>query len=95
MLDGEHCLAPAGRMEKPDLQLIWKWILESWEAISHATIVRSFFRCCISSSLDGTEDDILWQDDDVSDPFGTDEEAELVDEEGDSRKRISKYFWKQ
>ena len=83
MLDGEHSFTPAGRMKKPDLQLICKWILESWEAISPATIVRSFLRCSITNSLDGTEDDILWQDDDDSDPFGTDEEAEVVDEEGE------------
>ena len=37
----------------------------------------------ITNSLDGTEDDILWQDDDDIDPFGTDEEAEVVDEEGE------------
>lgn len=83
MLDGEHSFTPAGRMKKPGLQLICKWILESWEAISPATIVRSFLRCCITNSLDGTEDDILWQDDNDSDPFGTDEEAEVVDEEGE------------
>ena len=26
-------------------------------------IVRSFKKCCISSALDGSEDDILWEDD--------------------------------
>ena len=67
MLDGEHSITPAGRMKKPDLQLICKWILESWEVISPATIVQSFLRCSITNSLDGTEDDILWQDDDDSD----------------------------
>jgi len=26
-------------------------------------IVRSFKNCCISNTLDGSEDDILWEDD--------------------------------
>ena len=26
-------------------------------------IVRSFKKCCISNALDGSEDDILWEDD--------------------------------
>ena len=30
-------------------------------------IMRSFKKCGISNSLDGTEDDILWQDDDDKD----------------------------
>ena len=82
MLDGEHSFTPAGRIRKPDLQLICKWILESWEEISPATVRRSFLKCCITNSIDGTEDDILWQDEDDTDPFN-DEDAEVVDEEGE------------
>jgi hypothetical protein len=26
-------------------------------------IVRSFKKCCISNALDGSEDDIVWEDD--------------------------------
>ena len=29
----------------------------------YATIVRAFKKCSITNELDGTEDDILWQDD--------------------------------
>ena len=79
MLDGEHSFTPAGRIRKPDLQLIWKW---SWEAISPTTFRWSFLKCCITNSIDGTEDDILWQDEDDTDPFN-DEDAEVVDEEGE------------
>jgi hypothetical protein len=30
--------------------------------ISSESILAGFKKCCISSCLDGTEDDILWQD---------------------------------
>ena len=35
----------------------------AWKAIPESIIVRSFKKCCISNSLDGSEDDILWEDD--------------------------------
>jgi len=36
----------------------------SWKAIPESIIARSFKKCCISNALDGSEDDILWEDDD-------------------------------
>jgi hypothetical protein len=32
-------------------------------AIPESIIVRSFKKCCISNALDGSEDDIVWEDD--------------------------------
>jgi len=34
----------------------------AWKAIPESIIVRSFKKCCISIALDGSEDDILWED---------------------------------
>ena len=34
------------------------------KAIAESIIVRSFKKCCISNALDGSEDEILWVDDD-------------------------------
>jgi hypothetical protein len=33
------------------------------EVIPASVIVRSFKKCCVSNALDGSEDDILWEDD--------------------------------
>ena len=33
------------------------------ESIPESIIVRYFKKCCISNALDGSEDDILWEDD--------------------------------
>ena len=35
----------------------------AWKAIPESIIFRSFKKCCISNALDGSEDDILWEDD--------------------------------
>ena len=35
----------------------------AWKAIPESIIVRSFKKCCISNALDGSEDDILCEDD--------------------------------
>jgi hypothetical protein len=35
----------------------------AWKAIPERIIVRSFKKCCISNALDGSVNDILWEDD--------------------------------
>jgi hypothetical protein len=35
----------------------------AWKAIPENIIVSSCKKCCISNALDGSEDDILWEDD--------------------------------
>ena len=51
-------------MQRPDLAEVAHWVSESWKDIEPNMIMRSFKKCGISNSLDGTEDNILWQDDD-------------------------------
>jgi len=31
-----------------------------WQCISPEVTVRDFRKCCISTALDGTDDDMLW-----------------------------------
>jgi hypothetical protein len=35
----------------------------AWKPNPESIIVRYFKKCCISNALDGSEDDILWEDD--------------------------------
>ena len=35
----------------------------AWKATPESIIVKSFKKCRISNALDGSEDDILWEDD--------------------------------
>jgi hypothetical protein len=38
-------------------------VLAAWKAIPESIIVGSFKKCCLSNALDGSEDDIVWEDD--------------------------------
>jgi len=42
---------------------IARFVSAAWKAILESIIVRSFKKCSISNALDGSEDDILWEDD--------------------------------
>jgi hypothetical protein len=35
----------------------------AWKAIPESIIVTSFKKCCVSNASDGSEDDIVWEDD--------------------------------
>jgi hypothetical protein len=39
-----------------------RWVSAAWKAIPESIIVRSFTECCISNDLDGSKDDIIWED---------------------------------
>jgi len=38
------------------------WVLAARKAIPESIIVRPFKKCCIINALDGSEDDIVWED---------------------------------
>jgi len=42
---------------------VLRWVLAAWKAIPETIIVRSFKKCCLSNALEGSGDDILWEDD--------------------------------
>ena len=60
--DGEHTFTASGNMRKPTLLDVCTWVNDAWEELDPAIIVKAFKKCSISNALDGTEDDILWED---------------------------------
>ena len=36
------------------------WIVTAWQCISPEVTVKRFKKCCISSAVDRTDDDMLW-----------------------------------
>lgn len=56
-----HQFTPSGRIKKPSLELIVKWVIDSWDEIDAEIIIKSFKKCCISNALDGSEDDLIWE----------------------------------
>jgi hypothetical protein len=40
-----------------------RWVSAAWKAIPESIIIGSFKKCCISNAWEGSEDDILREDD--------------------------------
>ena len=62
MVSGEKEFTKSGAIKRPGLSLVVQWVKEAWESISDDIIIRSFKKCGISNAMDGTEDDILYED---------------------------------
>jgi hypothetical protein len=47
---------------RPAPSEVTRWVSAAWKAIPESIIVRSFKKCCVRNALDGSEADILWED---------------------------------
>lgn len=75
--DKDHEFTKGGRLKRPSITLWCQWVSKAWEQIDPAMITKSFKKCCISNALDGSEDSILFEDENESD---TDPFAEDIDD---------------
>ena len=57
-----HSYTATGRQRRPELAAICQWIVDAWADIELATIQTGFKKCCISNAMDGSEDDVLWEE---------------------------------
>ena len=65
MMDEQsHQYTPTGRLKRPSITAVCQWIKNAWEGINPQLMIKSFKKCCISNALDGTEDDLIYEDDD-------------------------------
>ena len=64
MISGEHSFTTAGNMKVASLATVCEWVVKSWAEVKTEYIVKSFKKCSISNTMDGTEDGLLWQEDD-------------------------------
>jgi hypothetical protein len=62
------------------------WIIMAWQHISPELTARGFKKCCVSNAMDGTDDDMLWNDSEEDGDVRSEcEEDEGTDcEDGDS-----------
>ena len=51
---------PSGKIKRPTYSLVANWIKESWDSIDTNMIKRSFKCCGVSNSLDGSEDNLIF-----------------------------------
>jgi hypothetical protein len=55
---------PTGRTQKPTISKVCEWVKNSWDAVKAEIVFKSFKKCGIINSLDGTEDNLLFEDSD-------------------------------
>ena len=87
MVNGPFEYSPAGKKKAPSKDQVLRWIHEAWQGIPPNMIQRSFKSCGISNSLDGTEDELVYQepddnteyDEELENEFETDSEEENDD----------------
>jgi hypothetical protein len=86
LLSADYALTPAARIKKPSVTIFCQWILKAWQHISPEVIVKGVKKCCISIAMDGSEDDVLWNDSEEDGNVRSDGEEEKGTEcdDGDS-----------
>ena len=62
MISSPFDYTPAGKKKAPSRNLVLQWIHEAWREIPVEMVAKSFKTCGISNSLDGTENDELYNE---------------------------------
>jgi hypothetical protein len=75
-LSGNYPLTPAGNIRRPSEALLGQWIKIAWDDISPESIVKWFKKCCVSNNMNGTEDDVLWEEDHEENSSSSDESVD-------------------
>ena len=60
-------LNPTGKIKRAAPHIVAHWVLAAWKSIEAPMIVKSFEKCCILNSLNGSEDDVFWNAEDDDD----------------------------
>jgi hypothetical protein len=58
-------LTPSGMIKRASASKLAEWVSAAWKKIAGKTVEQSFKKCCVTNALDGTEDDILWENSDL------------------------------
>ncbi|GFS57486.1 pogo transposable element with KRAB domain [Trichonephila clavipes] len=67
MLEGEKSFTKGSQMRHANLEIVCEWIIKAWNEIKPDLIQKSFKKCSIYNSLDGTEYDDLFMEESNSD----------------------------
>jgi hypothetical protein len=62
MAKGGHELMPTGKIRRPSIEMC-DWMARVWNMVSKKIITKSFLKTGITNTLDGSEDDMLWVED--------------------------------
>ena len=66
MLNGEHEFTKSGLQKKASCDLVCAWVEQAWAQVSVEIVSKAFKKCGISNALDGTEDDMIWEEEELA-----------------------------
>ncbi len=69
ILDHDQELTASGKIKRAPPHVVAHWVSSAWTSIPAELVAKSFKKCCISNALYGTEDDLLWDDDEDDNNF--------------------------
>ena len=85
-------------MKAASFSAVCQWVKEAWNEIAPEIVARSFKKCGISNAMDGTEDDMLWEDDLIAEDENAENgEAEEPNPYDDmlSTENFNRLFWRE
>ena len=80
MIEGQKSFTAGGNIKAAPLSTVCSWVDESWKGLSQDMVSRSFKKCSISNAIDGTEDEILWDDEEDDEEEEMEEEYDIYDD---------------
>ena len=89
MMSGEKTFTPGGQLRAASLVTVCQWVKESWQELSKEMVERSFKKCGISNALDGTEDDLVWEEEADSSQVEEEPDCDVYDD------RITPEQWQE
>ena len=89
MMSGEKTFTPGGQLRAASLVTVCQWVKESWQELSKEMVERSFKKCGISNALDGTEDDLVWEEEEDSSQVEEEPDCDVYDD------RITPEQWQE
>jgi hypothetical protein len=76
MISNYHAFTPTGKIKCPSYSTVASWVKDSWEEVD-VDLIKNSFKCCgVSTKLDGSEDDLLFEYDKLLGSVDDDEEVE-------------------
>jgi hypothetical protein len=58
-------LTPFDKIKRASSSKLTEWVSAAWKKIAGKTVEHLFKKCCITDALDGTENDIIWDNSDL------------------------------
>ena len=74
----EQEFTPRGTLKWLTIKQVCQWIKQSWSRVREGIIVKSFKKCGISNAFDGSEDHLIYEEDNDHDE---EEKEESLDDD--------------